>query len=63
MAEEERAGWRVDEWAELVGIGRSRTWELIKSGDVASAKVGAARIITESPREFLLRHAATPAKS
>lgn len=53
---EERAGWRVNEWAELVGIARRQVYRLIQAGDLKTAKVGDSRIILESPREFLERH-------
>jgi excisionase family DNA binding protein len=49
----ERAGWRVDEWAEAAGIGRSSVYELIAAGTITSVKFGAARIVTTPPRDFL----------
>jgi hypothetical protein len=49
----ERYGWRVRPWAQAVGCSVSRTWELIAAGRIKSVKLGKARIIVTSPREFL----------
>lgn len=51
----EKVGWRVREWERAVGIKHTKTAELIKNKDVESVKVGTARIIKTSPREYLDR--------
>lgn len=37
--------YRVPEAAELIGVGRSRLYELLASGDIASVRVGRSRLI------------------
>lgn len=49
----DRAGWRVNEWAANVGISRALAYELLAAGRVKSVKLGAARIITTRPSDFL----------
>lgn len=53
-----KAGWRVHEWAADCGISRAFTYNLLRSGAIKSVKVGAARIITTTPAEFLASLAA-----
>jgi hypothetical protein len=48
-----KMGWRVNEWADDVGISRSFAYELLTAGTIASVKAGAARIITTRPAEYL----------
>jgi excisionase family DNA binding protein len=48
-----RVGWRVNDWADSVGLGRAYTYEMINEGRIKSVKVGGARIITTPPDEFL----------
>lgn len=55
--EEPREGWRIEAWAKVVGISRTTVYDLMSRGDLRWAKVGKARIIMESPRNFLERHA------
>ena len=50
-----KAGWRVPEWARDAGISRSYTYELLQAGRIKSVKVGAARVITTSPADFLAK--------
>jgi excisionase family DNA binding protein len=54
----DKCGWRVSEFAAATGISRSLVYEKIDEGMIASVKLGASRIITTSPSEFL---AALPA--
>lgn len=56
----EIVGWRPAEWSRAVGVSRSLVYELMQAGKVDSVKLGQARIITTSPRDFLdsLRRAA-----
>jgi excisionase family DNA binding protein len=49
----DKVGWRVNEWADDVGLGRAYTYELIKEGRIKSVNTGRARIITTPPTEFL----------
>ena len=49
----DKCGWRVNEWADDVGLGRAYTYTLLKEGRVKSVRLGGARIITTSPAEFL----------
>jgi hypothetical protein len=52
-------GWRIDPWRiEAGGFSRSQIHAWIAEGTIDSAKVGGARVILESPREFLERHRA-----
>ena len=46
-------GWKVNEWAEAAGISRAKTYLLLADGTISSVKLGAARIITTHPRDFL----------
>ena len=54
----DKAGWRVGEWADDVGVSRSYTYELISAGTIKSVKIGAARIIVTPPRDFLAERVA-----
>lgn len=53
----DKAGWRVGEWADDVGVSRSYVYELISTGAIKSVKIGTARIIVTPPREFLTERA------
>lgn len=57
MSEEPRAGWRVNAWAEATGISIATIYRLMERGELRSAKFGNIRMIMESPRDFLERHA------
>jgi len=48
-----KAGWRVNEWANDTGVSRSYTYELIAAQKIDSVKLGATRIITTAPKDFL----------
>jgi hypothetical protein len=50
---EAKIGWRINEWAEAVGICRASTYNLMKAKKLRSVKSGAARIILTSPTEYL----------
>jgi hypothetical protein len=56
-----KAGWRVGEYAEAIGIARSTLYELPAPMQPASVKFGGVRIITEDPRKYLQRIAAAQA--
>ena len=52
-AERRKFGWRVVEWSDAVGCGRTYTYELIAAKTIESVKLGGARIITTHPQDFL----------
>lgn len=60
MAQIDKFGWRVKEWGEATGLSRAFVYELLASGAVISVKVGAARIITTHPRDYLAALAGRP---
>jgi excisionase family DNA binding protein len=46
---------RIPEAVRLTGLSRSRIYELMRSGDIAFAKVGSSTLVmVESLREFLI---------
>ena len=49
----EKCGWRVDEFCDSTGIGRAFCYELMRDQRIKSVKVDGARIILDSPRDFL----------
>jgi hypothetical protein len=48
-----RVGWRPRPWWEAAGIGKTKTYEMIKAGIIRARKVGRATVIETSPDEFL----------
>lgn len=53
-AEHEPISVKVPEAVRLTGLSRSRIYELMKSGDIAFAKVGSSTLIlVESLRQFI----------
>ena len=50
----------VADAAAMLSIGRSRVYELIQSGDLASVKLGASRRVTIKSIRQLLAHSAMP---
>lgn len=60
--ENEKCGWRVNEWASAVSLSRARVYELLADQTIASVRCGGARIIVTPPKQFLesLRDAAHP---
>jgi hypothetical protein len=46
-------GWKVNEWAAAAGVSRAKTYLLLADGTLSSVKLGAARIITTHPADFL----------
>lgn len=52
---------RIPEAVRLSGLSRSRLYELMRSGDIAFAKVGGSTLIlVESLRDFILSRTASP---
>lgn len=40
----------------LIGLGRTKTWELVRSGELASIRVGRRRLVTrQALQELVLR--------
>lgn len=50
----DKIGYRPEEAAAVVGIGRTMLYELMRTGQLQSIKVGRARIIPRSALEELL---------
>lgn len=50
---DDRAGWKVNNWAAAADISRASVYELIAAGKLRSVKFGKCRIILTSPRELL----------
>ena len=48
-----KRGWRVNEWRAAVGIGATKTAELIRDKRIDSVMLDGARIIKTSPDDFL----------
>jgi len=54
---ENRRAFRPDEVAEMIGIGRTKVYELLRSGEIRSVKVGGCRLVTaEAIHELLASH-------
>lgn len=52
----ERAGWRMKEWCQVLGISKTKAFELLKGEQAPeSVQLGRVRIILESPRDYLAR--------
>jgi hypothetical protein len=47
---------RIPEALRLTGIGRSKLYELIKSGDVETVKIGTATLVTMASLRRLVEH-------
>lgn len=51
---EDRISVRIPEACRLIGVSRSKLYELIDSGDIQTAKVGASRLVlVSSLRSFI----------
>jgi hypothetical protein len=59
--EAQRVAWRPKEWNGAVPVSRAQVTEWLRDGTIPSVKVGGARFITESPRDFIERHRQTTA--
>lgn len=51
--QQKQAGWRVNEWCEQVGVGRTKAYELMEAGAVKYVHLGRRRLILISPSDFL----------
>ena len=59
-----KIGYRPDEAARVMGVGRTTVYKLLRSRELAAKKVGAATVIPESElRRFLSSAADSPARS
>jgi excisionase family DNA binding protein len=64
MAQTEPVVVTVTAAAAMLSIGRTRVYELIASGDLASVKLGASRRVTiKSIRQLLARNAMPPQRA
>ena len=59
MRESQKAGWKIGEYADLVGIGRSKLYTLPQELQPKSVRVGSRRVVIEPPADYLARVAAT----
>ncbi|ASG21372.1 hypothetical protein [Nitrospirillum viridazoti] len=50
-----KLAWSMREWRAAVGLGATKTQQLVNENAVASVKVGAKRLITTPPDTFLKR--------
>ena len=48
-----KVGWRPAEWGEAVGLCRASVYNLLAARAIESVKIGAARVITTAPSDFL----------
>jgi hypothetical protein len=48
-----RAAWRIEEWAEAVGLSRMSVYNLFYKGHIQSVKSGKARLIITSPADYI----------
>lgn len=48
-----KVGWRINEFADAVGLCRASVYNLLAAGSIDSVKIGAARIIVTAPRDYL----------
>jgi len=55
-----RRGYSVKGWSTEVGVCVATTWNLIKRGEIETARVGTRRLILTSPAEFLAARRVTP---
>jgi excisionase family DNA binding protein len=53
--EVKQVAWPVPDWAQAMGVGRSKTYELMKDGVIDSVLVGRRRLIITPPDEFIRR--------
>jgi hypothetical protein len=49
----QKFGWRPAEWSEAAGCSRSYTYQLMAAKRLRTVKIGAMRIITTHPADFL----------
>lgn len=47
--------FKVDEVADICGLGRSKVFELIRSGEIESVKIGSARRVTRDAIQTFVR--------
>jgi hypothetical protein len=53
-----RAGWRINDWAQQVGLCRASVYNLLNAGAIEAVKVGKqVTVITTDPRAFLASQA------
>ena len=63
MAADEKRLLRVDEAATRLGIGRTKTWELVNRGQLRSVRIGrAVRIVAADVDRFVVDLAGEPTR-
>ena len=50
-----QVGFRIREFCQYTGLGRSTVYKLLKAGEIKSVKVYSRVIITTTPTEFISR--------
>jgi excisionase family DNA binding protein len=58
---EEKRAYRIDEFCALYGLGRTKTYGLIKEGKLRTVLVGGRRLVPKDAAEALLTASATEA--
>ena len=53
--EVKQVAWPVPDWCQAMGVGRSKTYELMKDGAIDSVLIGRRRLIITPPDEFIRR--------
>jgi excisionase family DNA binding protein len=51
---DERRAYRIDEFCALYGLGRTKTYDLIKAGQLRTVLVGGRRLVPRDAAEALL---------
>jgi excisionase family DNA binding protein len=59
IARTERLAYRVNDFCDLVGVGRTKTYELIADGTLKTVVVGRRRLILHEGVEALLKQGAS----
>jgi excisionase family DNA binding protein len=58
----QRINWRVNEFCQAFGIGRTKVYELIKAGDLESIRFGRRTVIPNDSAQALLARLRSKAK-
>lgn len=54
---------RVNDAARMIGVGRTKLYELISSGELETVKIGKATRITAASLHLFVRRAGSPARN
>ena len=58
---DEKRAFRIDEFCALYGLGRTKTYDLIKAGKLRTVLVGGRRLVPKDAAEALLAQSETDA--